>query len=143
MKDRLTEARYALRGHVRCAVYKDKLYTSEERGIRPMLLWLEEDKDFIRGAAVADKIVGRAAAMLMVYGGVAEVFCEVISRGALSTLEDAGIPVTYINTCVAVSNRRGDGICPMERAVAPVKEPEAAYNLLREKVFGAETAQDK
>ncbi len=135
-QDKLTEARYALRGHVRCAVYKDELHTSEERGIRPMLLWLEDDKDFLRGAFVADKIVGRAAAMLMVYGGVEEVFCEVISRGALITLEEAGIPVTYINTCVAVSNRRGDGICPMERAVAPVKDPEEAYKLLREKVLG-------
>ena len=136
-EDRLTTARYALRGHVRCAVCKDELFTSSERGIRPMLSWLEEDKDFLRGAAVADKIVGRAAAMLMIYGGVSEVFCEVISRGALTTLEDAGIPVSYINTCVAVSNRRGDGICPMERAVAPIKDPEEAYHLLREKVLGA------
>lgn len=136
--DRLTEARYALRGHIRCAVFKDELKTSEEKGLRPMLLWLEDDRDALRGAAVADKVVGRAAAMLMIYGGVSEAFCEVISRGALITLEDAGIKVSYINTCVAVSNRRGDGICPMEKAVSPIKDPAEAYRLLREKVLGAE-----
>ena len=83
--DRLTEARYALRGHVRCAVFKDELKTSTEKGLRPMLLWLEEDKDALRGAVVAENIVSRAAAIRMVYGGVSEAFCEVISRGSLIT----------------------------------------------------------
>ncbi len=126
----------ALRGAVRCAAYNGTgLHLSEEKGIRPMILWLEESPDFLRGASVADKIVGRAAAMIMTYAGVKEVYASVISNSAIEVLKDAGIDVTYSMSAIAISTRRGDGICPMERAVAPIKDPEAAYKALREKVF--------
>lgn len=134
-KKDLDIAREALRSHVRCAACKDgKLTVSEERGIRPMMDWLEQDKDFLRGASVADKIVGRAAAMIMIYAGVKEVYTSVISTRALDLLKEYSIPCIYVNTCDAVANRRGDGICPMERAVAPIHDPEKAYGLLREKL---------
>ena len=134
--NRLKEARIALKGAARCVVYNETgLHTSEERGIRPMILWLEDDPEFLRGASVADKIVGRAAAMIMIHAGVSEVYASVISNGALEALRDAGISCTYSMTAIAISNRRGDGICPMERAVAPIKEPSEAYRVLREKVF--------
>lgn len=136
--DRLSEARYALRGHVRCAVCRPdgSLHVSEDRGVLPMLLWLDEDRTFLQGASVADKIVGRAAAMLMVYGGVSEIYASVISRSALDYLREQGVEVSYTNTCIAISNRRGDGICPMERAVAPVSDPEKAFEVLKEKCLG-------
>ncbi|MBR6676769.1 MAG: DUF1893 domain-containing protein [Clostridia bacterium] len=133
---KLKEARMALRGAVRCAAYNSTgLHLSEEKGIRPMLLWLEEDPEFLKGASVADKIVGRAAAMIMIYAGVKEVYASVISNAAIEILKEADISVTYSMSAIAISNRRGDGICPMERAVAPIKDPEAAYKALREKVF--------
>lgn len=136
---RLKEARLALTGPVRCAVYNENgLHTSAERGIRPMILWLEEDSEFLRGAAVADKIVGRAAAMIMVHAGVKEVFASVISNSALELLRENGIEVTYSMTAIAISNRRGDGICPMERLTAPIKDPQTAYETLRNKVLSME-----
>lgn len=136
---RLKEARLALKGSARCVVYNDKgLFTSEERGIRPMILWLEEDPEFLRGASVADKIVGRAAAMIMIYAGVKEVYASVISNGAIEVLKEAGIAVTYSMTAIAISNRRGDGICPMERTVAPIHDPREAYEALRNKVLSSQ-----
>ena len=58
-----------------------------------------------------------------------------ISNGALELLRDNGIEVTYSMTAIAISNRRGDGICPMERLVAPIRDAKAAYEKLREKVL--------
>lgn len=133
--DNLTLARYALKGHVCCVACKDgKVSTSETRGIGPMVNWLSEDENFLRGASVADKIIGRAAALLMIYGGVKECYGEVVSRAALTTLEEAGISCTYMNTAVAISNRRGDGICPMEKLVAPIKDPREAFEALKNKL---------
>ncbi len=128
-------AREALRGHVRCAVCRDgELHLSEARGIRPMLDWLDADPEFLRGASVADKVVGRASAMIMVYGGVREVYTDVISTRALELLKENGIPCIYVNTCDAIANRRGGGICPMEKAVAPVKDPAEAIPVLKAKL---------
>jgi len=136
---RLKEARLALKGSARCVVYNEGgLSISEERGIRPMILWLEKDPEFLRGASVADKIVGRAAAMIMIYAGVKEVFASVISNGAREALRAAGTEVSYSMTAIAISNRRGDGICPMERLVAPIKDPKEAYETLRNKVLSME-----
>ena len=136
---RLKEARLALKGAARCVVYNESgIHTSSERGVAPMLLWLEEDPEFLRGASVADKIVGRAAAMIMVYAGVKEVFASVISNGAIDLFREYGIEYSYSMTAIAISNRRGDGICPMERLVAPIKDPKTAYETLRNKVLTAE-----
>ena len=49
-------------------------YVSSESGISALLLLLKDKPDMLRGASVADKVVGKAAAMLMVYGCVAEVY---------------------------------------------------------------------
>lgn len=135
MTDKLKEAMLSLRGRVCCAVYKDSLCLSSERGLKPLILWLEEDSEFLRGAVVADKIIGRAAAMIMVRSGVCEVYGNVMSNGAVSIFEEAGIPYSYSNTCIAISNRRGDGICPMEKAVSRISDAEEAYKVLREKVL--------
>ena len=57
--DRLTEARYALRGHVRCAVCKSdgSLHTSEERGVLPLILFPDPDREYLKCASGADNIV--------------------------------------------------------------------------------------
>ena len=103
---RLKEARLALKGAARCVVYNESgIHTSSERGVAPMLLWLEEDPEFLRGASVADKIVGRAAAMIMVYAGVKEVFASVISNGAIDLFREYGIEYSYSMTAIAISNR--------------------------------------
>ncbi|MBE6713703.1 MAG: DUF1893 domain-containing protein [Ruminococcaceae bacterium] len=137
MTDKLKEAMLSLRGHTSCAVYNDKLNISTEKGLKPLIMWLEKDGEFLRSASVADKIIGRAAAMIMVKGGVAEVYGGVMSRGAVAVFEEAGIPCSFSNTCIAISNRRGDGICPMEKAVSRISDPEEAYKILREKVLSA------
>ena len=71
-KSDIALAREAYTGRVRCAAaVNGTVYTSEERGIKPMLSWLSENPDMLRGGAVCDKIIGRAAAFLILYGGVA------------------------------------------------------------------------
>ena len=44
-----------------------RFLTSEKRGIMPLLCWLEEDR--LKGSCVADKIIGKAAALLLIFGG--------------------------------------------------------------------------
>lgn len=129
---RIKKARLSLKGRARCVLYNDSgLHISEERGLRPLILWLEEDPEFLRGASVADKIVGRAAAMIMAYGKVKEVFASVMSNAAVEVFREAGIEYSYSMITIAISNRRGDGICPMERTVAPIHDNKTAYETLR------------
>lgn len=128
-------AKAALKENITCAVYGDRLCTSEERGIRPLLLWLRENPRALRGAAAADRIIGRAAAFILIYGGASYVYGEVMSRGAKKLLDEAGIKAEYSALCDCIVNRRGDGICPMEQLTADETDPEHAVKLLMQKVF--------
>ena len=61
----------ALRDGFTCAFVRGgRLYTSTASGIRPLLDWLAEDPCCFQGAFVADKILGKAAALLLLQGGL-------------------------------------------------------------------------
>ena len=62
-----------------------------ERGVKDIYRLLKEEPDFLNGSFIADKVIGKAAAALMILGGVKEVFAGVISRPALSLFQSHGI----------------------------------------------------
>lgn len=115
-----------------CVLCKDEtLHTSQKTGIAPMLDWLAEGME-LTGFSVADKIVGKAAALLFVLAGVNEVYGEVMSEGGLAVLQTHGIPCAYGKLTPYIINRKGDGICPMEQTVQAIDDPELAYEALCE-----------
>ena len=62
-----------------------------ERGVADLFRLLREEPQLLRGAFIADKVVGKGAAALMVLGGVEGLFADVVSRPALELLAGAGI----------------------------------------------------
>lgn len=129
----------ALRQGYACAFVRNgRLYTSKATGIRPLLDWLAEDPHCFRGAFAADKILGKAAALLLLRGGLgesaAEVYGEVLSDAAAGALERHGIRYTCGRRVPRILNRRGDGICPMERRVWDIDDPIAAHAVLLDAV---------
>ncbi len=56
------------------------------RGITDLYDLLNTDPAFLRGAQIADKVIGKAAAVLMVLGRVQEVYTDIISEPALVLL---------------------------------------------------------
>ena len=103
------------------------IFTSRERGVKPLV------------AALADKVIGRAAALLAVLAGITELYAKVISVSALAELEKAGIPAGCEIKAEAIRNRAGDGLCPMERLSQGVTAPEEM--LRRAEEFLAEMAR--
>ena len=108
--------------------------TYNEHGIKT-LLSLETGS--LSGAFVADKVVGKAAAMMLVRGGAIEVFAEVISEPALKVFREHKIICLYTTLVPNIINRDKTGICPMEAAVLGVNDIAKAYEILIEKTGGA------
>lgn len=130
----LEKAKALLQNHS-CVVYSgETFHISDESGIRPLISWLMEPVSPLSQAAVADKIVGRAAALLFVYAHVKAVYGQVMSEKAAAVLENAGIPYAYGKAVPYIMNRRGDGMCPMEQKVEGIESPEEAYRLLKNAV---------
>lgn len=97
----------------------------DRRGVADLYALLTTDPGFLKGAEIADKVVGKAAAALMVLGGVGRVWAGTISEGALGLLRGAGIPVEGAHTVPYIKNRDGSGMCPMERLCLDEPSPEA------------------
>lgn len=77
---------------------------------------LVKEPDFLKEASIADKVIGKAAATLMVLGGVKEVYTHIISRPALQLLQEAGITVSCDEVVDHIINRDRTGWCPLEQA---------------------------
>ena len=108
----------------------DALYTSHDRGVKPLLDWLESGVE--KDCSAADKVVGRAAAYLYCLLGVRAIYAQIISKPALEVLEQFEIPTRYDRLVAGIRNRSGDGPCPMEAATADATTPDEALSMIRE-----------
>lgn len=117
-----------------CVLVKgEKVLESERKGIAPILFFMNNGVD-LNGYVVADRIVGKAAALLFVNAGIKEVYGEVMSESGIIVLKEHNIPYSYKIKTERIINRKGDDICPMEKTVLDIEEPSTAYKALNEKV---------
>lgn len=115
-------------------VSNGEVFTSQERGVKPLLYLLSEKKGFLKGASVADKVIGKAAALLMVLGEIKEVHTFIISEPAIKVFEKYNIPCFYDKKVDRIVNRTGDGLCPMETLCLDVDNPAEAFTKIKEKL---------
>ncbi len=132
MKD-LEQARQLLRegGYTCVLVRGETVLTARQRGVKPLMHWLEEGTD-VRGFRAADKVVGKAAACLYVLLGVSTIHAGVISEPAAQVLRENGIEVSFDQCVAAIRNRTNTGFCPMEQAVMGISTPQEAPEQIRQ-----------
>lgn len=107
-----------------CVIVRgDEVTLCRQRGVKDLFGLLTDTPDALRGAFIADKVVGKGAAALMAAGMVEELYAGIISIPALRLLEDRGIPVGYGDCVPNIINRSGTGICPVETLCADTDDP--------------------
>lgn len=111
----------------------DDVVYSSLSGIKPLITFLNEGIN-LEGYSLADKIIGKAQAMLCVKAKIREVYGKVISKGGQKILEKYGIPYTYDTLTDEIINRKGTDVCPMEKIVTNIENIEEAYLVLKEKI---------
>ncbi len=101
--------------------------------VRPLIEVLNEVGVELQGASVADKVLGRAAALVLADNpGLAMVHGVVMSAHGKQALESAGIPYSYDRLVDFISNRAGDGMCPIEQMSLRFEEPRDFVAAMRE-----------
>ncbi len=95
-------------------VYNGQVATFDDRGVSDLFRLLTFDPSFLHGAYVADKVVGKGAAALMILGQVHSLHADVISIPALELFSESAVCVSYGQVVKNIVNRKGDGICPVE-----------------------------
>lgn len=137
MKNRLRQAKEKLIGEgLSCVIMIDgnSPICSGAIGIKPLMQELRRDRQAFAGGVIADKVVGKAAALLAVLGGAEAVYGCVMSRTAVEVLTNHHIYYEYDSSVPFIENRTRTGKCPMEAAVWEIEEPALAFDVLEETI---------
>lgn len=107
------------------------IFESSEPMLKPLFFCLMEKREELKGATVVDKIVGRAAALLMSLGRVDKVYTPLASETAQNVLDGAGIELFSNRMIPYIVNRDKTGMCPMEKMANDSESAEAFFEKLK------------
>ena len=118
----------------------DDIRCFTNRGVVDIYTTLANDSQFLRGAFIADKVIGRAAAAIMILGGVDRVYTDTISEGAIELFNKNNIKIDYVKVVPHIINRDGSNWCPLElicKELTDVEEMRLAVGsfLIRNKIL--------
>lgn len=103
-----------------------------EHGVKDLYRLLREEPSLLKDSFIADKVVGKAAAALMVLGGVKEVFAAVISQQGHKLLSQSHIHTEYTLMVPHIINRSQTDWCPLERRCTAALTAEACLPVIDE-----------
>lgn len=97
------------------------------RGVKDLYTLYTADTQLLSGADVADKVVGRAAAAIMILGGVRRVYADTISQLALELFAQNNVEISYNQVVPHIINRAKTDLCPLERATKDLESLEEIF----------------
>jgi len=116
-----------LENHSLLVYQKGKISFQDEHGIQPLLIQIKNKG--LKDAVVIDKVIGKAAALLMVYGKVKQVHTNIIAKDAIIVFDKYKIEYSYNKVVDYIQNVKKDGLCPMEQKVFNIDSPKKAYKI--------------
>jgi|SRR5271157_350099 len=115
-----------------CIVKHQKvLFESHSRGISGFLRAIDELGERLSGASAADKIVGKAVALLSIHAKIKALYACVLSSKAMELLKPEGIRVEWNEIVESILNQCEPVPCPFETVAASITDPEEAYKKLK------------
>jgi len=125
-------------GEATCVVIKggEIIHKADGRGVSPLLNAYSDIPDMLKDAYVVDKIIGKAAAMILTLGGAAKVHGVIMSVSGQDYLEKHGIAVECGRCVDVISGRDGNGICPIEKSVLETDDPHKGVEIIRAAIEG-------
>lgn len=93
---------------------KGNVLIFDGRGVKDIYNLYVNSPELLKGATVADKVIGTGAATLMALGEIKEYYTNVISEDAYNILTKKGIKGKYRELVAQIKNRDGSGRCPLE-----------------------------
>lgn len=100
------------------------IFKSKDRGIKPMYILSTDMKVETKGASIADRVIGKGAAMLCTYLNIEEVYGELMSESGINVLHKSNIKYTIKESCEFIQNRDKTDLCPIEKRSLDIEDPE-------------------
>jgi hypothetical protein len=107
------------------------LLSSRERGVAPFFKAVQSMGESLHNAAMADRIVGLAVAMLCLHARISSVYASIASQGAIDMLKNKGVTVSSKNIVPHISNYDGTDLCPFEKLAGSCQGPSQLFAALQ------------
>jgi hypothetical protein len=107
------------------------LFETKSHGMGGFLRAIEELGEGLDGASAADKIVGKAVALLSLYSGIGAIYASVMSKKAKELFEENGIQAEWDELVENILSECRPAACPFESLVAETCDPVEAYKKLK------------
>jgi len=111
------------------------IFESREGGVKKILETVRDYGQKLANSALADKVVGKAVMLIALKAGFDSIYAKIISKSALDIASKVNKSLVYDEIVEFIMNRDGTDICPFEKNVKFVEDPEVAYNILCNMVF--------
>ena len=99
------------------------IFKSKDKGIKPIFILATQLKEEAKGATLADRVIGKGAAILVGHIGIKEIYTDLISQGGIERLEHYEIPYSMKDSCEYIKNRDKTGYCPIENISKDIEDP--------------------
>lgn len=107
------------------------IFEAVSNGISGFLEALEKFGDGLEGTSVADRVTGKAIALLCVYAKVKAVYALILSKGAKSVFEKHAIHHEWNELVENILDVNKTRICPFEKLAKEISNPKNAYRKLK------------
>ena len=107
------------------------ILNSRERGVASFFQAVQSMGRSLHNAALADRIVGSAVAMLCLQARITSVYASIASQGALDMLKGQGVTISSKSTVPYISNYDGTDLCPFEKLARSCQEPSQLFAALQ------------
>lgn len=106
-------------------IIDDEVEVYNDIGVKRLLILLSENRK-LKDSAVADNVIGKAAAFLYIKLDAKNIFAKIISEDALLMLKQKDIFIEYEIIVKNILNRNRDDICPIEKSVMNERDVDSA-----------------
>lgn len=131
-------------GNYSCVIANgDDIRTFTQRGVADLYDLIKNDAEFLKDSSVADKVIGKAAAVLMIHGGVREIYTDMISLPAVELLAKTTIKLKYKQQVPNIMNRDQSGWCPLEKMTYEEESIEQMFELIEDFILKMRSANNK
>lgn len=103
------------------------LFQTDSRRISGFIRAIDECGAQLSGASVADRVAGKALALLCVYAGVKAVYAEVLSQKAKKLFQEYTVGSEWRQLVDNVLDVNKADVCPFEKAAENISDPKESY----------------
>jgi hypothetical protein len=107
------------------------IFETASHGVSGFLEAIEKCGGRLEEASVADRIVGKAIALLCVYSKVKAVYAIVLSRRAKAVFEENKVYHEWSNLVENILDVSKTGVCPFEKLAEEISNANEAYIKLK------------